>query len=133
MNRENHEPLSEYDPDFRYGRRVVAKCKKCCGEGTVWEADDVDFDEGDRYGYDVQCDSCGGFGYFREPFPEDTSKWVKQTCGCDSGAVFCHSSMNSAPVHAWYEACPRCGGSGHLLVPPTEALQTNIDDEDAPF
>jgi RecJ-like exonuclease len=134
MSDNDRGPLSEYDPDYVNGRRVVAVCKRCSGEGKVWvpRADDDEEDflwyEKDR---DQRCETCRGWGYFTEDLPEDVSDWLQEECSCDCGAVFCHSSISAGPVDAWYEACPRCGGRGYILVPPP--AKPPIDEDEPPF
>ncbi len=123
-------PLEAHDPAYRYGRLVTGKCRNCDGEGIAWEIDRDGLPPGDYFMWQESCKNCKGIGYSTADLPDDLTGWTFQKCSeCNGdGAVFCNSSINSAPVEAWYEACKSCGGRREILMPPQE-----LDQGDAPF
>lgn len=119
MHPEESLPLDDDDPRFRQGYRVQSKCARCRGEGTIWKVEKDDLLAEQPFYWQSGCRACDGIGFFLECHSADAGNYVEQTCPECTGerAIFCHGSVGSVPVEAWYEPCASCGGRGFVFVP----------------
>ena len=134
MNSDSWLPPDPFDPTYLYGCLVIGRCPNCHGEGVSWVLEDG-LPPGDCGRKDT-CSYCKGVGYGLADLPEDLTGWTRKRCPTCSGdgAVMHHSSMNSVPVEAWFEACKSCGGEREILMPPTEMnAGDELDQDDTPF